>query len=87
MSLCIQIDHREQRSPLPDLLRQQGVEVEVVGNQLTDYVIGSDCGVERKTMIDFYASIVDGRIFRQARDLISNFRYPLVILEGGKIYS
>lgn len=59
----------------------------MVNRQITDYIISGTCGVERKTVADFTASIIDKRIFRQAQDLKRNFQEPLVILEGGGLYA
>jgi len=58
----------------------------MISNQLTDYVIDSDCGIERKTINDFIISIKNKRVFNQINNLVVNFKHPLIILEGGGIY-
>lgn len=68
-------------------LQASDVEPVVVNGQITDYIICGTCGIERKTVADFMASIIDKRIFRQAQDLKKNFQEPLVILEGGGLYT
>ena len=47
-----------------------------------DVAIGQDVLVERKTTEDLVASLGDGRLFRQARQLASSASRPVVIQEG-----
>lgn len=86
MNLKIFIDHRESRSKVIGCLRQKGVETRMVNSQDADYIIDRQCGIERKTIDDFFASIIDKRIFNQVKILKQNFYRPLVILEGGELY-
>jgi len=81
------VDFRESRSGIISALKAKGAESVVVNDQITDYIIGSDYGIERKTVADLVASIIDQRIFRQAGELKKNFRNPLILLEGGGLYT
>src|SRR5690554_3503552 len=47
-----------------------------------DYLFDGDLLVERKTVPDFCCSIKDGRLFRQAGDLVRNRVPACIILEG-----
>jgi DNA excision repair protein ERCC-4 len=85
-SLVIHCDFRENKSKVPGLLKEMGVRVGEV-NLRTDYIVGNTCWVERKTVEDFVTSIADGRLFRQIQDLSRNCRNPLLLLEGGGLYS
>jgi len=86
MKLIIFIDHRELRSKVINYLKQKGVETRIINSQATDYIIDQQCGIERKTIADFLASIIDKRIFYQIKTLKQHFCRPLLILEGGELY-
>lgn len=62
----ITVDHSERRSALLDAVRRTG-EFQVRMTHLTtgDYLIGNDVLVERKSVADLAASLVDGRLFPQ----------------------
>jgi len=78
------VDDRE-RSPgmLAALRTFDGVELRVARLDIGDYAVGSNLVVERKTVSDFVQSVIDGRLFRQARRL-SRFSSGLrfLVLEG-----
>ncbi len=78
----IYVDSRELRSGVPKRLRELGVEVEVATLDVADYVLSEDVGVERKSANDFIQSIIDGRLFEQAKRLAEAYRRPIVIVEG-----
>ncbi len=45
-------------------------------------MISSVIGIERKTTIDFAKSLVDGRLFDQAKRMSETFEKPVIIIEG-----
>jgi len=47
-----------------------------------DYILSERVAVEYKTVEDFVASIIDGRLIEQARQLKRNFQRPVIIIEG-----
>jgi DNA excision repair protein ERCC-4 len=47
-----------------------------------DYVLPGNVGIERKRAMDFISSIVDGRLFEQARELLRAFDRAYIIVEG-----
>ncbi|MCP8310344.1 MAG: hypothetical protein L6N94_02460 [Candidatus Methylarchaceae archaeon HK01M] len=47
-----------------------------------DYVLSSECALERKTFGDFLNSIYSGRLFEQVDSLREAYLKPLRILEG-----
>ena len=59
-----------------------GVEGRFERLELGDYGVDGRLRVERKTLVDFAASIVDGRLFRQAIALAKSGQATLLILEG-----
>ncbi len=79
----IVIDDREVRSGIvTQLHRLEGVAIIVRRLPVGDYLIDGKLLVERKTMVDFAASIVDGRLFKQASRLNSQGLQIAIILEG-----
>jgi len=66
---------------IPERLRELGVEIEIRKIAPGDYVLGP-VGIERKTLYDFFNSMVRKRLFEQVRRLRDAYPQPLVILEG-----
>lgn len=82
MAGTVQVDDRERRAPiLPELIRL-GLRPQVERLEVADYVIGGVYGVERKTVDDFVNSIIDKRLFEQARLLRESYEKPIVVVEG-----
>ena len=66
---------------IPEKLRGLGVEFEVKKIAPGDYVLGP-IGIERKTLSDFFSSLVKKRLFEQVQRLRDAYPQPLLILEG-----
>lgn len=81
MTLKIIVDNRE-----PDiiiaLLMELGIEVERRTITPGDYIVSSECGIERKTVNDFVNSVFNGRVFEQVSRLHEVYSKPILILEG-----
>mgnify|MGYP001770774873 FL=1 len=75
-------DNREMASNLPALLKELGISVRFEQLAVGDYVISDDIAIERKTINDFISSIFDGRLFRQANDISSVYKQPILLVEG-----
>ncbi len=76
------VDYREQASELPRILAEMGFKVGFRQLIVGDYIISEDLAIERKTMHDFISSLFDGRLFRQADSLSSNYKTPIILIEG-----
>jgi len=50
-----------------------------------DYILSDRVCVERKTAEDFLQSIIDRRLFSQLENMKSNFKNPLLIVEGEQL--
>jgi len=83
----IYVDHRESKSGVVRELSNYGVEIKTTALSVADYQISDDVAVERKSTQDFASSIIDKRLFKQARDLVEKFRKPVLILEGESPYA
>jgi ERCC4-type nuclease len=76
-------DDRENAGGVIAALRcMDGVNVEVQRLACGDFLVGDRFIVERKTLADFAASIVDGRVFRQASAMGRSLRCGVLLLEG-----
>jgi Fanconi anemia group M protein len=79
----ILVDHSERESLLLEVLRQsEDFEVRLARLRVGDYLINDEVLIERKTIADFAASLVDGRLFPQAARLAGDAHRTLVLIEG-----
>jgi len=76
------VDEREKVSGVPDLLKSLGLQVDYRVLEVGDYVVSSDCAVERKAGRDFIKSLYSGRLFDQARRLRQFYIRPAFVAEG-----
>jgi DNA excision repair protein ERCC-4 len=79
------VDHSERHSTLLEAARRSGVfDVRMVDLDTGDYLIDDAVLVERKTIGDFIASLVDGRLFPQTARLAHSRYRSLLMIEGPK---
>jgi DNA excision repair protein ERCC-4 len=76
------VDEREKISGVPELLKSCGLQIDYRVLEVGDYVVSSDCAVERKAGRDFVKSLYTGRLFDQARRLRQFYVHPVLIAEG-----
>jgi ERCC4-type nuclease len=76
------VDEKESRGALADILRELGAVVRVKTLPVGDFIISERAVIERKTRSDFESSIIDGRLFKQAENMVDNFEKCMVIIEG-----
>jgi Fanconi anemia group M protein len=75
------VDNREFRSKTVKELFKKGFDITPMQLSIGDYIIGDIC-IERKSLKDFYDSIIDKRIFEQLKSIKSNYEKKLLIIEG-----
>lgn len=80
-------DTREGNSKVIRHLSEMEIDVKVQAMAVGDYQVSDEVVIERKTAKDFVGSIVDKRLFKQARLLMEEFKRPLIILEGDDLYN
>jgi DNA excision repair protein ERCC-4 len=79
----VAVDHSESRSELLDTVRRSGAfEVRMVHLATGDYLIDDQVLIERKTIGDLRASLVDGRLFPQVARLSHSSYRSLLLIEG-----
>lgn len=77
--LQVVCDYREEE--VAGMLSRLGAAVSLTSLEVGDFVISERVVVERKTYSDFVNSIIDGRIFQQAKQL-QRFEKPILLIEG-----
>jgi Fanconi anemia group M protein len=83
----IYADSREGSSRVLRELEHLNVDIKVKSLAVADYQLSEDVAIERKTNTDFVSSIMDKRLHKQAKELVDNFKKPLMIIEGTELYS
>lgn len=83
----IYADSREGNSKVLRELDKLNVDIEVKSLAVADYQVSGEVAIERKTAKDFIGSIIDQRLYQQAKELVENFKKPIIILEGDELYS
>ena len=81
-STTIQVDCREKHAELSGLLRVAGFNVVIKHLPLCDYAIDHAISIERKTGRDLAISIIDGRLFKQAKKMKQSLSRCLFLIEG-----
>jgi len=81
-NIRVVVDEREHASGIPKRLRSMGVQVEPRMLNVGDYILSSECALERKSSSDFVNSLYSGRLFDQARRLSEAYETPLFLVEG-----
>ncbi|OYT53065.1 MAG: hypothetical protein B6U72_06985 [Candidatus Altiarchaeales archaeon ex4484_2] len=79
----IYLDVRERNTRILTELKEK-TKIDLKQLPVGDYILSDRIAVERKTQEDFLSSIVDNRLFPQARELSENFDIPLLIIEGSQ---
>lgn len=75
-------DDRESRLVIAELESHPDCRVSVQRLPLGDYLVDGRLLFERKTLPDFAASVMDGRLFRQAARIASSKLHGIIVLEG-----
>jgi len=79
---AITIDTREQNSKVVTEISKKGIKINTAQLSVGDYIISEDTAIERKSVEDFLESLIDGRLFSQAKSLKEQYISPIMILEG-----
>ncbi len=87
-TVAVLADHREKNNSVVKELINLDISVKTVQLESADYLVSGKVAVELKKVSDFVASIVDGRLISQLKELRKNFESAVVIVEGQEdIYS
>lgn len=85
--VSIIVDNREAASPVVNELVKLGTKLTFSQLDIGDYVLSERVCVERKTISDFASSIMDLRLFQQAKLLADSYEVPIILLEGKSLYA
>jgi len=79
--IVIFADYREKETI--EHLKKMDIILTETNLEVGDFVLSdSRVVIERKTHSDFVSSIIDGRLFEQAKIIKDNFSNPVIIIEG-----
>lgn len=78
----ILVDSREKTRGILHYLQKTNVSITLKNLDVADYIISGEVGVEFKEGKDFVDSLLDGRLFSQAKKLASSFSRPLIIVQS-----
>ncbi len=81
------VDYRERNTEILMKLKDK-TQVDFRQLPVGDFILSDRVVVERKTQEDFLTSIIDNRLFNQAKEMSETYDIPLLIIEGsGDLYS
>jgi Fanconi anemia group M protein len=80
-------DDRETSSRVVEQLSDLGAHLEIRRLEHGDYLVGDRILVERKTARDFADTLVERDLFGQVRELAMASVRPVLIIEGGDLYT
>lgn len=83
----IKVDDRETGSRVVELLHTSGASLSIGRLEQGDYAIGDRILIERKTARDFIDTLVERDLFAQLKSLAEAAPLPILIIEGGDIYT
>lgn len=84
---AITVDDREMSSRVVERLHELGASLDLSRLEQGDYAIGDRILVERKTDRDFVDTLVERDLFGQIKALAEAVPRPILIVEGGDIYT
>lgn len=79
--LKVIVDRRERNAEINSLL-EEGMFVDRRTIDVGDYIVSDRVCIERKTVSDFESSLMNGRLFNQAKMLKESYQHPIIIVEG-----
>jgi ERCC4-related helicase len=83
----IMVDDRETSSKVAERLSSLGARLSIRRLPFGDYAIGDRVVIERKSARDFVNTLVERDLFGQLSGLASHALRPVLIIEGGDIYT
>jgi ERCC4-type nuclease len=82
LEVCVDSNEAAMAERIVNDLRLYGCLVRTANLPDCDYIVSDRCGIERKEIKDFAVSLMDGRLFEQAKRLTEGYEKPLLILQG-----
>lgn len=83
--MTIDADVGELRSGIPQMLGTMDAHVRVSQLEASDYLVGNDVGVERKSVLDLHFSILDHRLWSQLRAYRAALGRLYLVVEGRRL--
>uniref|UniRef100_A0A914XFT8 DNA repair endonuclease XPF n=1 Tax=Plectus sambesii TaxID=2011161 RepID=A0A914XFT8_9BILA len=76
------VDVREFNSELPSVVYKRGIDIVPVTLEVGDYVLAGDVCVERKALDDLVGSLQNGRVFKQAEQMLRHYSNSVLLVEA-----
>ena len=80
------VDDRELKSEAAKTLFVMGASLKPQRLEVSDFILSPRVAIERKTADDFEASVLDGRLFEQVKNLLENVERPLLCIVGREFF-
>ncbi len=80
------VDDRELKSEAAKTLFLMGASLKPQRLEVSDFILSPRVAIERKTANDFEASVLDGRLFEQVKNLLENVERPLLCVIGREFF-
>lgn len=81
--LTIYLDSREHKLiNLFDQKKLKKFSIEIETLDVGDILLSEECIIERKEGFDFMSSLIENRLFEQAKRLVATYNRPILLLEG-----
>jgi len=81
-TIKILADSREQKSNIPEILRELGADVTIETLKTGDYILNDEVIVERKSRDDFITTLIQRRLFNQLTNLKKTKYHHILLIEG-----
>ena len=76
------MDNRERNVEIAEMLSRLGIQIKTAQLPIGDYIVSKRMCIERKAARDFESSIIDSRLFEQARRMAESFEKSVLIVES-----
>ena len=86
-SCQIVVNNTEFNASIGANLRKKGLDIDFEAMAIGDFKIGDRVLIERKFVPEFIGSLLEGRLLEQANTLISEAERPLLLIEGGGLFT
>ena len=87
LGVTIIVDSREGASPVVREIAKLTTQVKIESLVTADFVLSDRVAVERKTIDDLAASVMDGRLFNQLIAMKNAYQIPVLLVEGERTAS
>jgi len=78
------VDVREFNSELPTIVYKRGIDVQPATLEVGDYILSPNICIERKALDDLAQSLTNGRVFKQAEQMVRTYLNSVLLIESSE---